>query len=301
MEQLLSSQLFLSAIRLTIPLALAALGTTIIEKSGVINLGVEGVMLFGAFFAVLGSHLTGSPFIGMLFAIVIGAILGLLYAVLTLHFNANQSVTGIGLNVFATGFTLVLTRLVWGTEGLSGSVTPMPSFSIPVLSEIPILSLFFKDQSIYFYITIALVIGTWWFLYKMKHGLRLRAIGLHSRAAETVGIPVEKYRYIAITVSCILCSLGGSYLSIVQNSRFVNDMVAGRGFMAIAANIFGGEHPVGSLLASFIFAFAQALRINIDVNIPDQMLQMLPYVLTLVVLFLMAIRKKVARRKMDKI
>ena len=290
---LFSADMLLSALRLSVPLAMAAVGATICERSGVINLGIEGMMLLGAFSGVLGIHLTGSPLMGVLFALLAGALSGLLYAILVLRYDANQSVSGIGLNVLAGGLTVVLTRAVWKRDGLSGSIAQLKGFTIPGLADIPVIGVLFKNQSIYFYLMIFIVLAAWWFLYKTKQGLRLRAIGAHAEAASTVGIPVTKYRYIAIIVCGMLCALGGSYLSIVQNNRFVSDMVAGRGFMALAANIFGGANPIGSWAASFIFAFAQAVRINLDVQIPEQFLQMLPYALTLFVLFIIGLRNRV--------
>lgn len=290
--RLFSPELLMSTLRLSIPLTLAAVGATICERSGVINLGIEGMMLLGAFSGVLGIHLTGNPFMGVVFAILGGILSGLLYAVLVLQFKANQSVSGIGLNIFAAGLTVVLTRAVWDTDGLSGSIDQIPNFDLPILSAIPGIGIIFRKQSPYFYLTLLVVFAAWWFLYRTKQGLRLRAIGQHAEAASTVGIPVNKYRYLAIVTCGILCSLGGSYLSIVQNNRFVNDMVAGRGFMALAANIFGGMHPVGSWLASLIFAFAQAVRINLKVDIPPQFLSMMPYVLTLTVLLLIGLKNR---------
>ena len=287
---LLSSDMFLSTLRLSIPLTLAALGATICERSGIINLGVEGMMLLGAFSGVLGVHLTGSPLLGILLSLAIGALIGLVYALLVLHYDANQSVSGIGLNVFASGLTVVLTRAIWNSDGLSGDIRQVSSVTVPGLSEIPLVGLLFKNQSPYLYLTVVLVLLAWWFMYRTKQGLRLRAIGEYPEAASTVGIPVKRYRYRAIVVCGMLCALGGSYLSIVQNNRFVKEMVAGRGFMALAANIFGGRDPIGSWVASLIFAYAQAVRINISVNIPEQFLQMLPYVLTLLVLVLMGLR-----------
>lgn len=287
---LFSADMILAAFRLSIPIALAALGATICERSGVINLGIEGMMLLGAFSGVLGTYLTGSPYMGVLLSLVVGAISGAFYAVLVLRYQANQSVSGIGLNVFASGLTIVLTRAIWKSEGMSGSVSQMPSVSVAVLDDIPVLRLFFKNQSPYLYATLILVAVLWWFLYRTKQGLRLRAVGEHDEAASTVGIPVKKYRYFAVISCGILCASGGAYLSIVQNNRFVKEMVAGRGFMALAANIFGGANPLGSWGSSFVFAYAQAVRINLEVSFPDQFLQMLPYALTLLVLFFIGVR-----------
>lgn len=283
-EYLFSVEMILSTFRLAIPLALAAIGATICERSGIINLGIEGMMLMGAFGGVLGSHIFGNPWLGTLVAILIGGLFGLLHAVLCIRFRTNQSVSGVGINIFAVGLTVVMTRVVWNTDGISGSVEQIPLVTVPILKDIPGLNIFFIDQSPYLYLTILVVILSWFTMYRTKVGLRLRAIGDHPQAASTVGINVKKYRYVAVVICGMLCGLAGAYLSIVQNNLFVNNMVAGRGFMALAANIFGGWNPLGSFFASLLFAFSQAVRINLSIDIPDQFLQMLPYVLTLLVL-----------------
>lgn len=281
---LFSFDMLLSTLRLAIPLALAAIGGTICERSGIINLGIEGMMLMGAFGGVLGTHLFGNPWLGTLFAILVGGVFGLLHAVLCIRFRTNQSVSGVGINIFATGLTVVLARVVWNTDGISGTVEQVPLVSVPILKDIPGIGRLFTEQSPYLYITVLIVAVAWYAMYRTKAGLRLRAIGDHPQAVSTVGVNVKLYRYVAVIICGMLCGLAGAYLSIVQNNLFVNNMVAGRGFMALAANIFGGWNPVGSFLASLVFAFAQAIRINLSINIPDQFLQMLPYILTLLVL-----------------
>lgn len=284
MEYLFSFNIVLTTLRFAIPLTLAAIGATLCERSGVINLGVEGMMLIGAFGGVLGTYISGSPWFGVLFAILTGALMGLVHAVLSIRYKTNQTVSGVGINILAQGLTVVLARVVWKTDGITGSVEQLPNMSIPLLKDIPVLGALFKDQSPFLYLMLLIVFSTWFFMYKIKGGLRLRAIGDHPQAASTAGINVKKYRYIAVTVCGMLCGMAGAYLSIVQNNLFVNNMVAGRGFMALAANIFGGWNPLGSFLASLLFAFAQAIRINLSLPIPDQFVQMMPYVLTLLVL-----------------
>lgn len=274
----------LTTLRFAIPLVLAAVGATICERSGIINLGVEGMMLIGAFGAVFGTHISGSPWFGVLFSIFCGGLVGLLHAVLSIRFRTNQTVSGVGINILAQGLTVVLARVVWQTDGISGTVKQLPNMSIPLLKEIPVLGELFREQSPFLFLMLLIVFAAWFVLYKTKPGLRLRAIGDHPQAAATVGINVRKYRYVAVVVCGMLCGMAGAYLSIVQNNVFVNNMVAGRGFMALAANIFGGWNPLGSFLASLLFALAQAIRINLSLPIPDQFVQMVPYALTLLVL-----------------
>ena len=268
---------------LTIPIALGALCGTISERGGVIMLGVEGMMLIGAFCAVLGSFYTGSAWLGVLLALASGALLGWLYCLLCVRFKAHQSVVGVGLNLFASGITRVLLKAVWEQEGMSSFVNTVGKPRIPLIRDIPIL----RDQSIFFYIMLAIVALVWFTFYRTKFGLRYRAIGDHPLAVKTVGVNVNRYRYVALTVAGMLAALGGSFLSVDYNNLFVADMVAGRGFMALAASIFGGWTPIGCLWASAVFALAQAVSYNISgIPIPIYFIQMLPYVTTLLILMI---------------
>lgn len=277
--------LVMMTLRLSIPIALAAIGVSISERSGVINLGIEGIMLLGAMAAVVGSHIFGSAWIGLLVALVTGIVIGGLYALCVLYFKANQSVIGIGLNSLASGLTVVTVKSIWNKEGISGTVDQLGTFTIPLLHKIPAIGSIFTDQSPLIIATLVIALFAAYVLAKTKIGLRLTSIGEHPLAAATSGIPVTKYRSIAILVGSALAALGGAYLSVVHSNLFVNNMVAGRGFMAIAANILGGWNPIGSLLASLLFAFTQALRFQFSyIQMPQQISQLIPYVITLLVL-----------------
>ena len=268
---------------LTIPITLGALYGTISERGGIIMLGVEGMMLIGAFCAVLGSYATGSAWLGVLFALAVGALMGFLYCLLCLRFKAHQSVIGVGLNLFASGITRVLLKAVWQQEGMSTFVNTIGKLRLPVLSDVPILC----DQSVFFYIMLGIVALTWFMFYHTKYGLRYRAIGDHPLAVQTVGVNVNRYRYVALTIAGMLAALGGSFLSVDYNNLFVADMVSGRGFMALAASIFGGWTPIGCLWASAVFAFSQAVSYNMsNISISIYFVQMLPYVTTLLILMI---------------
>ena len=184
------------------------------------------------------------------------------------------------------GLTIVLCKAIWDKEGLSGEVAQIPAVTIPFLYKLPVIGPLFENQSPYLYITIVIVMVSWYMMYRTKAGLRLRTIGDHPQAAAAAGIDVVRYRYIAVVICGMLCGLSGSFLSIVQSNLFVKEMVAGRGYIALAATIFGGWNPLGSFLASLLFAFSQALRITLDFDIPEQFLQMLPYLLTMLVLII---------------
>ncbi|MCC8024848.1 MAG: ABC transporter permease [Clostridium sp.] len=280
-------------LQLSIPIILGALCGTIAERGGVILLGVEGMMLMGAFAGVIGSQFTGSALGGALLSVVLGGVMGWIYALFCLKWKAHQSVVGVGVNLFAGGITAVMLKAVWNAEGMSEPVASIPNLTVPGLSSIPVVGAFFKDQSPYLYLTMVIVAAVWVVFYKTKYGLRYRAIGDQPYAVQTAGVPVNRYRYIAMMAAGAIAGLGGSYLSISQNNLFVVDMVAGRGFMGLAANIFGGWQPLGSMGAGMVFAIAQAARFYLtDQSIPSQFVQMLPYVVTLAVLLVVGKRVK---------
>ena len=283
----LTWDLVLITFRLAIPITFAAVGGTLSERSGVINIGLEGMMLMGAFGGVLGSFLTGSAWMGLVFAMILGGLAGLVHAVLSVHYKANQVVSGVGINILASGLTVILVRAIWGKEGMSAQVASLDMITVPLLNKIPYLGDLFTDQTPLLYLMIIVVATAWFVMFKTNIGLRLRALGDHPQAVRTAGISIKKYRFICVILSGVLSGLGGSYLSIVHNNIFVQGMTAGRGFMALAANIFGGWNPAGSFGAGLIFAFAQAIRLNmLEFEIPDQFIQMLPYIVTLLILVL---------------
>ena len=280
-------------LQLSVPLVLGALCGTIAERGGIILLGVEGMMLLGAFAGTAGSYLTGSAFAGVLASVLGGALIGWIYALFCLKWKAHQSVVGVGINLFASGITAVLLKAIWHTEGMSDPVDAISNLTVPVLSDIPVLGAFFRNQSPYLYVMLLIVAAVWVLFYKTKYGLRYRAIGDQPHAVQTAGVPVNRYRYIAMMVAGAIAGLAGSYLSLSQNNLFVTEMTAGRGFMGLAANIFGGWQPLGSLLVGMVFAVAQAARFYLtDLAIPSQIVQMLPYIITLLILLFVGKRVK---------
>lgn len=280
-------------LQLSVPIVLGALCGTIAERGGVILLGVEGIMLVGAFAGVAGSYMAGSAMAGVLLSLVLGGVIGWFYALFCLKWKAHQSVVGVGINLFASGITAVMLKAIWQTEGMSESVASIPNITVPGLSGIPIIGALFKDQSPYLYAMFVIVAAVWVIFYKTKFGLRYRAIGDQPFAVQTAGVSVNRYRYIAMIAAGSIAGLAGSYLSISQNNLFVVDMTAGRGFMGLAANIFGGWQPLGSMGAGMVFAVAQAARFYLtDLAIPSQIVQMLPYAVTLVVLLFVGKRVK---------
>ena len=281
----LTVALLASTLRMATPLGLAALGAVYSERAGVINLGLEGLMLGGAFFGVLGSYLTGNAWLGVLLAALAGGIMALLFALVTLRYKANHVVAGVALNLLGLGFTTVLLVAVWGNRGKSPDVAGIYPIYIPYLSDLPIVGELIFRQSPFFYLLIILMILSWFFFYRTKWGLRLRAIGENPAAVDSLGIPVFTYKYLAVIAGGMLAALGGAYLSLGELSMFARNMVSGRGYIALAANILGNWNPIGVVLASFLFGLANAIEMNLQLyGWPTQFVQMIPYVVTMFVL-----------------
>ena len=276
-----------ATIRIAVPIIFAAIAGVYSERAGVINLGLEGMLLGGAFAAALGSYLTGNPYIGILFAVVAGAVISWLLGILTLKFRANHVVCGVGINILILGATSWLMQIIWGSRGTSANVTGLEEITIPGLSSIPIIGKLLGSHNILVYLMFVIVFLSWFILYKTTFGLRLRMIGEHPKAADTLGIKVRFIQYSSLIFAGVLCGLGGAYLSIGQLNWFSMNMSAGRGYMALAANIFGGWNPIGAFGASYLFAFTDALQMRmqaLNLPIPSEIIQMIPYILTIAVL-----------------
>ncbi|HEY9282170.1 MAG TPA: ABC transporter permease [Pyrinomonadaceae bacterium] len=262
-----------STVRLATPLLLAALGGLFSERAGVINIALEGLMLAGAFTAAAVTHWAGNPFVGLFAAIAAGVAVALVHAVACIRFRADQVVSGTAINILMIGIPAMLS----GAFFLSSGSTPQ----IPRENLIPWTPIFIAG---------ALVGVTWYVLYRTPFGLRLRAVGEHPAAADAAGVSVTRVRYLAVMLSGALAAIGGAYLSIGQSSLFTRNMTSGRGFIALAALIFGKWRPVPTMLACLLFGFTEALAIQLqgvrfgEEEIPNQFIQIIPYVLTVVVL-----------------
>lgn len=274
-----------ASIRLTVPILFAALGGMYSERSGVNNIGLEGFMLIGAFTGVVGSYYSGSYWIGTLMALVFGVLIAAIFAFATVKIKINQIVCGVAINLLAVGLTSFFFRALFGITTVPITVESFKPLEIPILSSIPIIGEVLFKQTALVYIAFLLVPISSYILYKTSWGLSIRTVGEHPMAADTVGIPVDKVRTICVLLSGALGGLGGAFLSLGQFNMFVDNMVSGRGFIAVAAVIFGKWSPKGILLASLLFGFADALQIRVQmtsVNIPYQFLLMFPYLLTVV-------------------
>jgi len=274
-----------ATIRFATPLVFAALGGMFSERSGVVNIGLEGLMLISAFAGVVGAFLSGSAWAGLLSALGAGLIFGLIHAVMCVTFEADHIISGTAINLLALGGTGFLMVIVFNQGGTSPDVEKFAPVAIPVLSWIPVIGPALFDQSLLVYLMYLLVPVSFFVLFKTPFGLRLRATGEVPEAVDTAGVSVARMRYFGVALSGMLAGLGGVYLSMGILSAFSENMTGGRGFIALAALIFGRWHPVGAFGAALLFGLAQALTIRVPPEaIPNEFIQMIPYVLTIVVL-----------------
>jgi len=269
MRDIFKIALIFSMIRLATPLLLAALGGLWSERSGVINIGLEGMLLAGAFTAAVVTHFVHNPWLGLAAAILAGTLTALIHAFACVTCKADQVVSGTAINILFLGLPALLSGAFFESTG----ATPQ----IPKEQLLPVAPIV---------MAFALVPVTWYVLYHTRFGLRLRAVGENPEAADTAGIRVDAVRYAGVLLSGALAAIGGAYLSIGQSSLFTRNMSAGRGFIALAALIFGKWRPVQTMLACLLFGLAEAVTIQMQgvTPIPVEFIQMIPYVLTIVVL-----------------
>lgn len=276
-----------TTLRLATPIALAAMAGTMSERAGVINIGLEAKILAGAFAGALGAHLTGSAWVGLVAALVAGAAVGALLGLFAIRLRADHVVAGIGLNILMLGLTTWLMQVIWGSRGTSPAIPGLPQWSVPVLKNIPGIGPLFAGHSplVYAMLLGGPLLSVW--LFRTRSGLRARIVGEHPQAADTVGINVQRTQFLYVVAAGALAALGGAQLSLGHLSWFSQNMSAGRGYMALAANVFGRWNPVGGMLAAMLFAFTDALQMRIQTlpnPWPSELVQMLPYALTVLVL-----------------
>lgn len=289
MDLVMITELLSSTIRITTPVLLMAMGGMICERANVFNIALEGTALVGAFFAIAFVSFTGgNVWVGLLGGILFGVIYSALLAVMITRFKANHIITSIALNTLAAGLTQFLLRAIFDSQGTYTPpvINKLSNITIPGIQEIPLLGAI-SGHSIVTYLAILIVVILYIYLYKTSSGLRLWSVGESEDAARTAGVNVVATKWKAILFSGALCGLGGAYLSIISVSNFTKGMVAGRGFTAFTAYTFGGATPIGSALASFLFGFAEALGIRIELlglNIPASIVDMFPYGLALIAL-----------------
>ena len=277
-----------SGIRLATPYLFASLGEMFAQRSGVVNLGVEGIMLMGAFMGYYTVLQTGTPWLGLLVALITGALMGLLMAVISVTMQAEQGISGIGLSLFGLGLSSLLMKVLVGTPT---GVTGFQPLDIPGLSDIPIIGPLFFSYTVPTYLAFALVPVTWFVLTRTTFGLRVRSVGQNPEAADSLGVSVAKTRYATVILGAALAGVAGASLSISILNIFQENMTNGMGYIAVALVYFGGWRPLGILGGALLFSLVNALQLWIQVlglPISPDFAVMLPYVLTIVVLALTA-------------
>lgn len=283
----LTGMLVSSLVRAT-PIGLAALCGIYSERSGVVNIGIEGMMLIGAFTSVVAASVTGNQFVGVIAGMAFGMLMGLLHGVLSIKYRVNQIISGTGIIILALGITSYLQRAFLNVNPALNSPGPaIAAVPIPGLWRIPVLGPLLFNQSPIIYAMIVLMVFTHVLMYNTSWGLRVRSVGEHPRAADTLGINVFKIRYISVLISGAIAGMAGSYMSIGSAGRFNEGMTAGKGFLGLAAMIFGNWNPGGAFLGSLIFGFFDSWQEKLSllqIGIPVDLLGMAPYIATIIVL-----------------
>lgn len=291
MSQVLSASFIFIIIRVGTPLVYASMSSYIGNLAGISNIAVEGIMTFGALFGVYFSAITGSAWIGLLGAILVGMLCGGVLAFFSLKMKASPIMVGIALNLFAADFAIYLLLIWTGTKGTSGSLDSkvLPRVDIPVLKDIPVLGEIFSGHLVLTYICVILMILLYIMVYKTPFGLRMKACGLDAHAAESVGIKVDMMRTIASLMSGAFAAMGGAYLSMGYLSMYSNNMTASRGWIGIAAAAVGGNNLGVVFLMTGVFAIAQAI-VNILLlgNLPSELINTIPYISVLIGLIIMS-------------
>ncbi|GKX30411.1 ABC transporter permease [Vallitalea longa] len=298
-----NTEFWYSVLRVTTPILFAALGALISDRAGVINIALEGIMLISALTGVLVSAAFQSAWLGLLGAVVIGALVGLLLAYFSLNLKTDIILSGIALNLMAAGGTVFVLFLVVNNKGISTDLASkvMPNITIPLIDKIPILGPIISGHNVLTYISILSVIFIFYLLYKTPLGLKIRAVGENPNAADSVGISVRKIKYIALVLSGVFAGFGGAFMSMGYLSYFSKNMTDGRGFIALAAEAMGGATPIGTFLTSLFFGFANALANNLQtLRVPYQLVQMIPYIATLFGLAIYASRKQSQIKKLKR-
>jgi simple sugar transport system permease protein len=277
--------LLASTIRNSTPLIFAALGGLFSERSGVVNIGLEGLMLISAFAGVVGAHLSGNALVGLGFGLAAGLVFALIHALMCVTFEADQIISGTAINLLALGGTGYLMVVIFGSGGTSPRVNGFKEVAIPGLSQIPLIGSAFFNQSLLVYLMYALIPITYFVVYRTPFGLRLRATGEVPEAVDTAGVSVPLMRYYGVALSGLLAACGGVYLSMGILSAFTENMTGGRGFIALASLIFGRWNPIGAAAAALLFGLGLAVTYQVPQKaIPIEFIQMLPYILTIVAL-----------------
>ena len=308
LDLIMTPDFFFAILRITAPILFATLGAVVGEKAGVSNIGLEGIMMMSALFGSLTAYWSGSWAVGLLVALAVGVLEALLMGFFAFNLKTDIILTGIAVNMIGSGGTLFLVKVITNmTEGkamasttsLITAVHQIPSWNIPIIKDIPVLGDILSGHCILTYLAFLLVFLTWVLLYKTPLGLNIRSVGENPNAAASVGVSVLKIKYTAIAFSGLMAGFGGAFMSMYYAMGWSLDMVAGRGFIALAAQAMGGGEPLGSMLSALIFGFAQALSIKVSSKgIDSNLVTPIPYLVTILglVIFALILRSKVKRQ-----
>ncbi len=280
-----STDFFFTTIRVMTPILFAALACMVFTKGGIDSIGTEGIMLTCALAAPLGSYITKSAILGVIIAMIIGALLSCLFGYVTISLKSEPVLAGIALNTLASGLTIFVIYYATGEKGSTQSLNnaTVANVQIPLLKEIPIIGDIFSGHSVLTYLGILITVLLAFLIYKTPTGLRIRSVGENPEAAKSVGISILKYKYISLILAGALCGLGGAYMSMSYVSFFSKEMVAGRGFIGMAAESMGRGTPWGVMLSALLFGAADSLAIRLQLlQLPAQLIQTIPYVITII-------------------
>ena len=287
---------FQQMLRSATPVALAAIGGSMTEHAGIMNIGMDGMILMGAFFAVLGSFLFQSALAGIGLILLMGLLVGLFFALLVVKFKADEFIIGCALNTFAIGLTGYLSDSVFGTAGAKGNPA-LPVVDLPFLNKIPFLGEVLNGQSVLVYVAIALMVVMWLFVYKTPYGFWLRASGEKPETLRTAGISPERMKWIASILCGLFCALAGAYLSLGQLSgTFAKGMSNSRGYIAFACVIFAAAHPAKAYLAALMFGFFDAIGLRLQDYISSDLTNTIPYIITIIMMVYVVVRSQRKKR-----
>ena len=285
-EILLKDGFWFAVIRSTTPILLTTLGAMIAARAGARNIALEGTMLTASFVGVVASHFTQSAFLGLIFAVISGIIMSNIIAYFALKLKSNIIISGIALNLMASGMTVFGLYLLTGDKGASTSLNSLvlPNINIPIIENIPVIGNILSGHNVLTYVALILVFVVWVMFKYTKLGLRIKAVGESPEAAESVGISVNKVKYIALTMSGALAALGGAFLSMGYVTLFSAGMTSGRGYIALATQAMAGSNPIVGLLTSSLFGFTESMSNYLQgANLPIEFIQMLPYLAIVVI------------------
>ncbi len=300
MNEIFNVALLQNTLRTSTPIVLAALGGLFTEHAGIMNIGMDGMILVGAFAAVAASYFFSSAAMGVLFAVICGILIGLLFGLFVIKFKSDEFIIGVALNIFAGGLTVFLLRTIFGVKGAFSDpgIYPIPTVHLPFLDNIPVLGELLNNNTLFVYISWALVLLTWLFLYKTPWGYWLRAAGEHPASLRNAGVSPEKMKYLASLLCGVLCGFAGAHLSLGYLTMFTEGMSANRGFIAFACVIFGMANPPRVFLAALLFGFLDALGLRLQsVGVPSGLTSITPYLVTVIMMVYVVQSEKRKRSK----